>query len=97
MYVQAMQELRSVQLMFLGIDSLVSNRLSDAFCLSAKMRDISREHKEHEMRTVYDKGHDGLHTLPTREQLHRLYKGWWDKSRKSQVDAHVGLMNLYHT
>lgn len=97
MYMQALQELRSVQLMFLEIDSLVSNRLSSAFCLSAKMRDISREHKEFELSKVYDKGHDGLHTLPTREQLHKLYQGWWDKSRNSQVDAHVGLMNLYCT
>eukprot|EP00210_Caulerpa_lentillifera_P006654 g6357.t1 len=93
-YEGALNELRKVQLFLLGLQGMMHERLSEFYGFQSLMKQISRQHKQIELRSCFDKAHDGLHTLPSRHDLQDLYESWWNKAELGRLNGHSGLMNL---
>lgn len=93
-YEGALNELRKAQLFLLGIEGMMKERLIQFYGFEALMKDISRQHKQLELRNCSDKAHDGLHTLPSKQDLENLYSSWWNKASMGRLQGHTGLMNL---
>lgn len=82
-----------MQIVLLGADKKLKNEvLSGTFYFDAEMRRICREDQHMELRRPFDKAHDGIHTMPTRDELQQLYNQWW--GCKDRLQTHVSLMNL---
>eukprot|EP00210_Caulerpa_lentillifera_P009591 g9148.t1 len=93
-YSRALQELRKVQVLLLQLEAFSTKTLYEYHAYDMMIKKLKREDKEIKHLRIYDKGANGLESLPNEEQVKDLLNLWWRQGKEGPIQAHESLLNI---